>query len=258
MPCRVPWRRIRFADLSLWKRRTSLLSASHLSKQRKLTYWASWAVLRISILRARRLLLRDRRWRAWRLSRRCSMHMSSLPEIWGSYHNRVRQIFLGGNGMILTKTNTTAAKFTTNPNQSIILTFVHALPLTVDGGITIAITTITTSVTGTTNQKHHRHEARCVNAPPIRGPMPLPKPTMAPMKPLYLPRCSRVVMSLAIIITSAVLPSSACLREEEKGGNVHGTTTKPSNRPKSEQHGRILRKPGTQIRSSQNTHARQQ
>lgn len=51
----------------------------------------------------------------------------------------------------------------------------------------------------------HLHETCAVMAPPISGPIPLPQATAAPIKPLYLPRCCNVVISLAIIITKAVL-----------------------------------------------------
>lgn len=64
---------------------------------------------------------------------------------------------------------------------------------------------ITAAIKGTMNQKHQRQEACCVTAPPMRGPKPFPRATVAPIKPLYFPRCSSVVMSLEIIITRAFL-----------------------------------------------------
>lgn len=51
----------------------------------------------------------------------------------------------------------------------------------------------------------HLHETCAVMAPPISGPIPLLQATAAPIKPLYLPRCCKVVISLANIITRAVL-----------------------------------------------------
>ena len=71
--------------------------------------------------------------------------------------------------------------------------------------MTIASKIMTAMITGKIDQKHHRHEACWVTATPISGPMPLPIATMAPMKPLYFPLCSRVVISLETIMTKAVL-----------------------------------------------------
>lgn len=54
----------------------------------------------------------------------------------------------------------------------------------------------------------HRQVICDVMTPPIRGPNPLPMATAKPMNPLYLPRCLRVVTSLAMIWTKAVLSPS--------------------------------------------------
>ncbi|KAL9102486.1 MAG: hypothetical protein Q9187_009118 [Circinaria calcarea] len=78
-------------------------------------------------------------------------------------------------------------------------------PVTLDLGKTKARSIITPSMIGTINQNTQFQEAFWVINPPMSGPSPLPRATMAPMNPLYFPRCLRLVISLDMTITSAFL-----------------------------------------------------
>lgn len=104
----------------------------------------------------------------------------------------------------------------------------------------------------------HLHETWAMMAPPINGPIPLPQATAAPMKPLYLPRCCRVVMSLAIIITNAVLrhESILILQTTPISFHSHRAATKTANGPKGKQDPRVGRKPGHQVSNREHQQTR--
>ena len=112
-----------------------------------------------------------------------------------------------------------------------------------------------TIMTGTMNHKHHCHEALSVTTPPIRGPRPFPTATEAPIKPLYFPRSLRVVTSLAMIMTSALLCDKRYSlpyngRVKRKDRSIHGTTTQTTQCSKSEEHSWCCGKPCNKVAKS--------